>query len=107
MSRKCALSDKNPMSGNNVSHAVNKTRRRFLPNLQNYHLMSDILGEKISLRLATGTVRTIDAKGGLDDYLLNASPRQLGDAAVKLRKRILKRQEKLEQQSLKVQHRDL
>ena len=99
MSRRCALSDKNPMSGNNVSHAVNKTRRRFLPNLQNYHLMSDILGEKVSLRLATGTVRSIDAKGGLDDYLLHSSPRRLSDTAVRLRKRILKRQQKLARQA--------
>ncbi len=92
MSRKCDLSGKAPMSGNNVSHAVNKTRRRFLPNLQNYRLMSDILGENVSLKLSASTVRTIDQKGGLDNYILGCKSRDLTDVAAKLKKRILKKQ---------------
>ena len=93
MSRKCDLSGKAPMSGNNVSHAVNKTRRRFLPNLHNYHLMSDILGETVALRLSAGTVRTIDRKGGLDNYLLDSKNSRLTDTALRLKKRILKKQQ--------------
>ncbi len=92
MSRKCDLSGKAPMSGNNVSHAVNKTRRRFLPNLQNYRIMSDILNEPISLRLSASTVRTIDQKGGLDNYILGLKSRDLTEVALKLKKRIVKKQ---------------
>lgn len=92
MSRKCELSGKAPMSGNNVSHAVNKTRRRFLPNLQNYRLMSEALGENVSLRLSASTVRSIDQKGGLDNYILGCKACNLTDTASKLKKRILKKQ---------------
>ena len=64
MARRCEITGKGVMSGNNVSHAVNRTRRRFLPNLQNNTLQSDILGEGVRLKLSTKAIRTIDFKGG-------------------------------------------
>ncbi len=69
MSRRCAVTGKGVMSGNNRSHAENKTRRRFLPNLQKTSLMSQALGKPISLRLTTAAVRLIEKRGGLDAYL--------------------------------------
>ena len=92
MARRCEITGKGVMSGNNVSHAVNRTRRRFLPNLQNNTLQSDILGEGIRLKLSTKTIRTIDFKGGLDSFLLTTPNRKLTDGAVKIKKRILKKQ---------------
>ena len=94
MSRRCDIINKNVMSGNNVSHAVNKTRRRFLPNLQTVRLMSDILGEAISLKISTRAIRTIDHKGGVDAYLLGTHNRNLSDVALKIKKRILRAQAK-------------
>ena len=87
---RCEITGKGVMSGNNVSHAVNRTRRRFLPNLQNNTLQSDILGEGVRLKLSTKAIRTIDFKGGLDSFLLATPNRKLTDEAVKVKKRILK-----------------
>lgn len=94
MSRRCEILGKGVMSGNNVSHAVNRTRRRFLPNLQSTALVSDILGEGVRLRICTKAMRTIDFKGGLDAYLLGTPNRKLTDEAIKVKKRILKKQTK-------------
>lgn len=90
MSRRCQITGKNVQSGNNVSHAINKTRRRFLPNLQSVRTYSEILGNNVTLRLATSTMRTMEVKGGLDNYLLNTPARRLSDDAKKLKKRIEK-----------------
>ena len=68
MARRCYVCGKGPATGNNVSHAHNKTKRRFLPNLQTARLLSDTLGESVRLRLTTKALRTIDHKGGLDTY---------------------------------------
>ena len=92
MSRRCEITGKGVMSGNNVSHAMNHTRRRFLPNLQVVRLQSDILGERIRMRLSTRAMRTIDKKGGIDEYLLNTPDRNLTPEAKKLKRRIEKKQ---------------
>ena len=91
MARRCMITGKGVMSGNNVSHAVNKTRRRFLPNLQSSSLMSDILGEPVRLRLSTRGQRTVEFKGGLDNFLLTTPNRKLTDDALKLKRRILRK----------------
>jgi large subunit ribosomal protein L28 len=72
MARRCAVTGKGVQTGNNVSHANNKTRRRFLPNLQVTSLFSEALGRNLSLRLSTNGLRTIEHKGGLDAYLIDA-----------------------------------
>ena len=75
MAKRCQISGKTVMSGNNVSHANNRTRRRFLPNLQSTRMHSEILGRAISLRVSTSAMRTVEKHGGLDAYL---HPRQTG-----------------------------
>ena len=89
MSSKCELTGKKYLSGNNVSHAKNRTKRRFLPNLQNISFLSDKLGKKIQLKVAASTIRTVEKKGGLDEYLINTSNTKLASAALKLKKLIL------------------
>ena len=89
MSMKCDLTGKKYQSGNNVSHAKNRTKRRFLPNLQNISFISEKLGKKIQLRVAVSTVRTVEKKGGLDEYLLNTSNTKLPLEAIKLKKLII------------------
>lgn len=89
MSMKCELTGKIYQSGNNVSHAKNRTKRRFLPNLQNISFISEKLGRKIQLRVATSTIRTVEKKGGLDEYLLNTSSTKLPPEAIKLKKLII------------------
>lgn len=88
MAKRCAITGKGVMSGNNVSHAHNKTRRRFLPNLQVVSLWSDALGESVRLRLSVSAVRTIEHNGGLDAYLASVTSSKLPDEAKKLKKRI-------------------
>jgi large subunit ribosomal protein L28 len=90
MARRCQITGKGVMTGNNVSHAHNKTRRRFLPNLQYASLMSEALGEMVRLRLTTSAIRTIDRNGGLDAYLLSTAVDKLPDEARRLRRRIEK-----------------
>jgi large subunit ribosomal protein L28 len=82
MARRCQITGKGVMTGNNVSHAHNKTRRRFLPNLQYASLMSEALGEMVRLRLTTSAIRTIDRNGGLDAYLLSTAVDKLPDEAI-------------------------
>ena len=89
MSMKCQLTGKTFQSGNNVSHAKNRTRRRFLPNLQNITFISEKLGRSIRLRVATSAIRTVEKKGGFDEYLLNTSNSKLPKEALKLKKQIL------------------
>ena len=94
MTRKCDLSGKVVITGNNVRHANNKTRRRFIPNLQNVSLYSDKLDKKIKLRVATSTLRTVEKNGGIDNFLIEASIAQLSIAARKYKKSISKLVEK-------------
>ena len=77
MSRVCELTGKGPMVGNNVSHANNKTKRRFLPNLQDVTLSSDELGRSFKLRICSAALRTVDHRGGLDAFLDKARDAEL------------------------------
>ncbi|RYG90828.1 50S ribosomal protein L28 [Loktanella sp. IMCC34160] len=88
MSRKCELTGKGPMTGNNVSHANNKTRRRFLPNLQDVTLQSDALGRSFRFRVSSAALRTVDHRGGLDAFLAKAKDDQLSTQALKVKKMI-------------------
>lgn len=90
MARRCELTDKGAQSGNNVSHAQNKTRRTFKVNLQNVTLESDALKQRISLKLAMSTLRSIDHNGGLDSYLTTTANSKLSEAGQKLKRRIQK-----------------
>tara|TARA_B100000427_G_C15120281_1_gene425531 strand:- start:35 stop:310 length:276 start_codon:yes stop_codon:yes gene_type:complete len=86
---KCELTGKTFQTGNNVSHAKNRTKRRFMPNLQNISFISEILGQKIQLKVAASTIRTVEKKGGLDDFLLTTPNYKLPEKAKKLKKSIL------------------
>ena len=88
MSRRCALTGKGVQTGNNVSHAHNKPRRRYLPNLQQVSLMSDALGKRVSLRVSVAAIRTVEHKGGLDAFLLDARDGDLNIEMRRLRKQI-------------------
>ena len=90
MARRCDFSGKGVQTGNNVSHAHNKTRRRFLPNLQQTSLLSDALGETVSLRLSTSAIRSIEKRGGLDAFLLSTPNDRLGETARSLKRRVKK-----------------
>ncbi|MBO6504560.1 MAG: 50S ribosomal protein L28 [Kordiimonadaceae bacterium] len=92
MARVCELTGKRVMSGNNVSHANNKTRRRFLPNLTNATLMSDTLGRSVSLKISAHALRSVEHNDGLDNFLLKARDANLSAAALKLKKEIKKKQ---------------
>jgi large subunit ribosomal protein L28 len=92
MSRRCELTGKGPMVGNNVSHANNKTKRRFLPNLTETALMSETLGRTFRLRVSSSALRTVDHRGGLDGYLAKAKETDLSPAALKIKKEIEKAQ---------------
>ena len=89
MTRRCELTGKMALSGNNVSHAKNRTKRRFKPNLQNISFSSEILGQKFKLKVAVSTVRTVEKKGGLDEFLINTPNSKLPIKAKKLKKIIL------------------
>lgn len=90
MSRVCELTGKGPMSGNSVSHANNKTRRRFLPNLNEVTLISDILGQSFKLRVSAAGLRSVDHRGGLDAYLAKARDEELSARALKIKRDIAK-----------------
>ena len=91
MSRRCGITGKGALVGNNVSHANNKTKRRFLPNLQITSMLSDALGTPVRLRLSTRAIRTIEKNGGLDAYLLGMPDAKLPLEAVRLKRRIARR----------------
>ncbi|MDA0764062.1 MAG: 50S ribosomal protein L28 [Proteobacteria bacterium] len=90
MSRVCEISGKSVMSGNNVSHAKNRTRRKFLPNLQNVKLYSKILDAFISMRICVRSLKTVEKNGGLDNYLMKSNNRDLAPEAQAIKKTILK-----------------
>ena len=93
MSRRCELTGKGPMTGNNVSHANNKTRRRFLPNLNEVTLQSEILGRGVKLRISAAALRTVDHRGGLDAFLAKAKDSELSSNALRVKKEIAKARE--------------
>ena len=92
MSKKCDISGTGVMSGNNVSHANNRTRRRFLPNLQVVSLLSEKLGKVFKLKVCSKTLRSIEHNGGLDAYLESTSNSKLTPEAQKIKKQIAKAQ---------------
>ena len=94
MSRVCELSGKKVMTGNNVSKANNRTKRRFLPNLQKSSMHSSILDKTLQFRVAASTIRTVEKKGGLDEFLLNSSNSHLTVKAQKLKIQLVRAKNK-------------
>jgi len=94
MSRRCQITGKGVLTGNNVSHANNKTRRRFLPNLQVSSLLSDTLGAPVRLRLSTRAIRTVEAKGGIDAFLIATPDRRLAPEVQAMKRRLQRAQAK-------------
>jgi large subunit ribosomal protein L28 len=90
MSRRCEITGKGVLSGNNVSHANNRTRRRFLPNLQETSMLSDTLGFSVHMRLCTRAMRTVERNGGIDAFLLSTPNTKLPEEALSLKRRIKK-----------------
>ena len=86
MSSKCELTGKKYLSGNNVSHAKNRTKRRFLPNLQNTSFFSEILGKKIKLRVTSKGIKTVEKNGGIDNYILGLKNSKMNEEIKKLKK---------------------
>ena len=90
MARRCPITRKGVQSGNNVSHANNKTRRRFLPNLQQASILSEALGGPVRLRVTPHGIRTIEHNGGLDAFLLGTRDSKLSVEARRLKRRVKK-----------------
>lgn len=93
MSRVCELTGKRPMIGHHVSHANNRVKRRFLPNLVATTLSSDALGKTFRLRISTNALRSIDKKGGFDTYLLTTSDTMLSERARRIKRDVAKAQD--------------
>jgi large subunit ribosomal protein L28 len=91
MSRICELTGKGRMVGNNVSHANNKTKRTFLPNLQNVTLLSDSLEKGVKLRVSTHGLRTVEHNGGLDNWLVTTSDDKLSLRVRRLKREVVKK----------------
>jgi len=89
MARRCAVTGKGVMTGNNVSHANNKSRRRWIPNLQETSLLSETLNETVRVRLTPHGLRTIDHKGGLDAWVLGTRSERLSPELRRLKKRLI------------------
>lgn len=93
MARRCELTGKGVLTGNNVSHAHNKTRRRFLPNLCNVTLMSDMLGRSVRLKVSAHALRSVEHRGGLDAFVLASKDSDLSLKARRLKRELVKAQE--------------
>jgi large subunit ribosomal protein L28 len=93
MARRCELSGKAVLTGNNVSHAKRRTRRRFLPNLCNVTLQSDVLKKHVRLTISANALRSVEHRGGLDAYLLKAGDNELSLKARRLKRQVAKAQE--------------
>ena len=90
MSRVCELTGKGPMTGHKISHSNIKTKRRFLPNLNDVSLSSDVLGRSFSLRISAHALRSVDHRGGLDAFLAKAKDHELSDRALQIKRDIQK-----------------
>jgi large subunit ribosomal protein L28 len=90
MSRQCVITGKKPMVGNNVSHANNKTKRRFLPNIQETGLYSEALGKIIRLKVSVQGLRTLDKKGGIDEFLTSTAKTKLDPSLRSLKAQVEK-----------------
>ena len=89
MAKKCELTGKSPLKGHRVSHANNKAKRKFFPNLKNVSFKSDILKRNVKLRVSNSALRTVDYKGGLDFYLKSVKSFKLSPKAKKLKNKII------------------
>ena len=92
MARRCELTGKGVQSGNNVSHANNRSRRRFLPNLVNVTLLSDVLGTGFKLRISAHALRSVEHRGGLDAFLAKAKDAELSANALQIKRKVEKAQ---------------
>ena len=88
MARRCELTGKGVMTGNNVSHALNRTRRRFLPNLLNVTLLSEALDRPVKLRICANALRTVEHRGGLDLFLVKQADADLSERALALKQEV-------------------
>ncbi|AEQ52923.1 50S ribosomal protein L28 [Pelagibacterium halotolerans] len=88
MARRCELTGKGVMTGNNVSHALNRTRRRFLPNLCDVTLISEALDRSVKLRVSASALRTVEHRGGLDAFLMKAKDEDLSVRALGIKKEV-------------------
>ena len=91
MARRCELTGKGVLTGNNVSHANNKSRRRYLPNLCEVRLMSDSLGQNFSLKVSAAALRSVEHRGGLDAFLLKARDTELSINALRIKRQVAKK----------------
>ena len=91
MTRQCDITGKKVMSGNNVSHANNKSRRTFAVNLQEASFVSDSLGEQVRLRVSASGIRTVEKNGGIDTFLKSTPDRKLTDTARRVKRRVEKK----------------
>lgn len=96
MARRCELTGKGVLAGNNVSHAKNRSRRRFLPNVQEVSLLSDVLGRPVRLKISRQAQRSVDHNGGLDNFLMKAKDNNLSLRARRLKRQVRKAREALE-----------
>ena len=92
MAQRCDVCDKGPLFGNNVSHANNKTKRRFLPNIKKVIFKSDILKKNIKFNVSNAALKTVDFKGGIDKFLKSAKVFKLSKKAKKLRTKIISKE---------------
>ena len=93
MSRRCELTGKGVMVGNNVSHANNKTKRRFLPNLNDVTMLSEVLNRSFKFRVSAAALRTVDHRGGLDGFMAKAKDNELSEKALRVKREIKKASE--------------
>lgn len=91
MARRCELTGRSVQSGNNVSHANNKTRRRFLPNLCNVTLLSETLGSSFKMRVTAHALRSVEHRGGLDKFLMKARDTELSSRALTVKRQLKKK----------------
>ena len=91
MSRRCDLTGKGPQVGHKVSHSNIKTKRRFLPNLLSVTLISDALGRSVKLRISANALKSVDHRGGLDNFLVKASDEDLSKKALELKRQVVKK----------------
>jgi large subunit ribosomal protein L28 len=91
MSWRCELTGKGPQVGHKVSHSNRKTKRRFLPNLLNVTMMSDVLGRSVRLRVSANALKSVDHRGGLDAFLAKAKDDELSRKALELKRQIQKK----------------
>ena len=90
MARRCELTGKGVQTGNNVSHANNRTRRRFLPNLCDVSLLSESLGRSFKLKVSASGLRSVEHRGGLDAFLVKSRPENLSQRAADIRRQVMK-----------------